>query len=131
MTRVQFTVSFSNPTYLPSQQPSMQISLMRKLSSNNGSLNVYASVLPSFAVCPVTTVLSNSANIPLSLSNSSTYTSSVAYSIQFTGTSIQFKDYAFNDYFVVSFKNRVSDGTNFADTDSPFQLSSFGANSQP
>ncbi len=109
----------------------MQILLMRKLSSNNGSLNVYASVSTSFAVCPVTSVLSNSANIPLALSNSITYTSNVAYSFQFTGTSIQFKDYALNDYFVVSFKNRVTDGTNFADTDSPFQLSSFSASSSP
>ena len=130
-TRVQFTVSFTNPTYLPSQQPSMQILLMRKLSSNNGSLNTYAQVPSSFSVCPVTSVISSSANIPLTLSNSSTYKSNVAYSIQFSGTSIQFKDYAINDYFVVSFKNRVTDGTNFADTDSPFQLSSFGNNTVP
>ena len=109
----------------------MQILLMRKLTSNNGSFNTYAQVSSSFAVCPVTSVLSSSANIPLTLSNSSTYKSNVAYSIQFSSTSIQFKDYALNDYFVVSFKNRVTDGTNFADTDSPFQLSSFTNNTAP
>lgn len=109
----------------------MQILLMRKLSSNNGSLNTYAQASSSIVVCPVTSVLSSSSNIPLILSNNTTYKSNVAYSIQFSGTSIQFKDYAMNDYFIVNFKNRVSDGTNFADTDSPFQLNSFNGATVP
>jgi len=99
---------------LPSQQPSLQINLLRKLSSNNGSYNIYAQTSVGFNMCPVISVLTNSTNNTLTLSNSSTYKSNLDYSVQFTSNSIQFKDYALNDYLIVNFKNKITDGANYA-----------------
>lgn len=113
-TRVRFTVSFTNPTYLPSAQPSFEILLRRTLSSNNSSFNTYAQTSSALLACPVTQVISNSTSNLLAVSNTTTYKSNVDYSLQFTSTTFQLKDYLLNDYFIVTFKNRVSDGTNFA-----------------
>lgn len=111
---MQFIISFTNPTYLPSQNPSLQINLLRKLSSNNGSYNIYAQTSVGFNICPVTSVLTNSTNNVLNLSSNSSYKSNLDYSIQFISNSIQFKDYVLNDYVIVNFKNKITDGTNYA-----------------
>ena len=55
----------------------------------------------------------------------------MTYSVQLGSTSLQFKDYALNDYLIVGFRNKVTNGSNTALTDSPYQLFSYSVSIAP
>lgn len=125
-----FTLTFTNPTYIPSQQPSIIITLYRKLTSNTSLTNIYAQTSIPTNLCTVTLPLTSN-NSLLTLSGSVTYQSNVMYYIELKSGSLQSKDYVLNDYFIVRFKANVTNTTAYAVTDSPFQLVSFNSLSSP
>lgn len=123
-TNIQFNITFTNPTFIPTNQPLININLYRKLSSNTSLFNTYGQTSLALNLCPVT-IQKSSSNCLLTLSGSATYQTGVIYYIEVKSGAIQLNDYAVNDYLIVNFKIKVSNSTAFAITDSPFQLSSY------